>query len=62
MSPAEIVAMRDLEAAEQAVSDALMKLETARQRLADIMSRERQREQAKERPSLHLRLVVGARR
>ena len=54
--------MRNLEAAEQAVSDALLALETARQRLADIMSRERHHERAKEQARMHLRLVVGSRR
>ncbi|MGD1057588.1 MAG: hypothetical protein ABR992_09265 [Solirubrobacteraceae bacterium] len=62
MTTAEIAAMRDLEAAEQAVSHAVMAREAARERLAHIMSRERHLEQAKERPPLHLRLIIGARR
>jgi hypothetical protein len=62
MTPAEIAAMRDLEAAEQAVSNAVVAREAARKRLADIMSRERLGERAKDRARTHLRLVASSRR
>ena len=63
MTAAEIAAIRDLEAAEQAVSNAVSVREAARERLTVIMRRERRREQAKERSSpMHLRLIAGARR
>lgn len=53
--------MRDLETAEQAVSNAVVAREAARERLADIMSRERLRERAK-RTRTHLQLIAGSRR
>lgn len=62
MTPAEIEALRGLEVAEQAVSDAVLTREAARERLADIMSRERLRVRAKDRARTHLRLVAGSRR
>jgi hypothetical protein len=62
MTPAEIAAIRDLESAENAVNEAVMAREAARERLADIMSRERHRERAKEMRPMHLRLVTEARR
>jgi hypothetical protein len=61
MTPAEIAAMRDLEAAEKAVSDAVVARESARERLAAVMARERRREQTKDHPTVHLRLIAGAR-
>jgi hypothetical protein len=60
MTPAEIAAIRDLEAAENAVNEAMLARETARQRLTDIMRRERRREQARDHPQAHLRLIAGA--
>jgi hypothetical protein len=60
MTRAEIAAMRDLEAAEIAVSNAVLAREAARERLTDTMRRERRREQAREHPP-HLQLVAGTR-
>jgi hypothetical protein len=60
MTPAEIAAIRNLEAAENAVNEAMLAREAARQRLTDTMRRERRREQARERPQVHLRLIASA--
>jgi hypothetical protein len=60
MTPAEIAAIRDLEAAENVVNEAMLAREAARERLTDIMRRERRREQAREHPHVHLRLIASA--
>jgi hypothetical protein len=62
MTAAEIAAIRELEAAERAVGEAMLAREAARDRLTDIMRRERRLEQAREHPQVHLRLIAGARR
>jgi hypothetical protein len=50
--------MRELQAAEQAVDDALLTLEVARQHLAVVIRRESRQERTK--ASRHLRLIGGA--
>jgi exonuclease VII small subunit len=61
MTPAECVALRELEAAEQAVKDAVQALEAARERVSVVTRRETHRERAKTRARAHLRLVRAAR-
>ncbi len=53
--------MHELEAAEQAVKDAVLALNAARERVAAITHRETRRERAKTRARAHLRLVRVAR-
>jgi hypothetical protein len=57
MTPAESMALRELEAAEEAVAAALLALEAARERLAVVMRRERARARAR----AHLFVVRAAR-
>jgi hypothetical protein len=57
MTPAECVAMLELEASEHAVKDAVLALEAAREHLAVVIRRERRRERAKIRARTHLRVV-----
>jgi hypothetical protein len=61
MTPAEQEALCQLDAAEQAVNEALAAREAAHQRLEAITRRERRRAQAKASPR-HLRLIVGTKR
>ena len=56
-SEGEAAAAETTEAAPDKVAVAA---ETARQRLTDIMRRERRREQARDHPQVHLRLIAGA--
>jgi hypothetical protein len=53
MTPAELVALRNLEAAEQAVGRALAARDVARERLEAVTRRERRRESTR----AHLRVV-----
>jgi len=61
MTTAERVALRELEAAEQALSEALAARDTAHDRLEATTRRERRRERARS-STRHLRLIVGTRR
>jgi hypothetical protein len=60
MTPAEIAAMRKLEAAEQAVTDAVVALEAAREDVVVVTRREARRERHKNRARLHLHVVRAA--
>ena len=57
MTPAEVVAMRELEVAEQAVRSAVRALEDARAHLDLVTRRERRQERTKNRARAHLRIV-----
>jgi hypothetical protein len=57
MTPAEEVAMHELEAAEQAVRAAVRALEDARAHLDIVTRRERRHERTKTRARAHLRIV-----
>ncbi|HEX5853951.1 MAG TPA: hypothetical protein VFY36_12770 [Solirubrobacteraceae bacterium] len=61
MTPAECAAMRELEAAERAVKDAVQALEAAREWMTVVTRRETRRERAKTRARAHLRVVRAAR-
>jgi hypothetical protein len=54
MTPAEIVALRDLEAAERAVGQAVTAREVAREHLEAVIRREGRRERTR----AHLRVVT----
>ncbi len=60
MTWAECLAVRDVEAAEQAARDALLGLEAARERLALVTRRERRREQTEAKTRVHLRVVKAS--
>jgi hypothetical protein len=61
MTFAECAALRDVEAAEQAMRDAAARLEDAHERLAATTRRERRRERLKAGVDRHLELIAGAR-
>jgi hypothetical protein len=65
MTPAELVALREVEAAEQAVNDAMLALGAAREHLAVVIRRESRRKRARgylrvvKAPSLQPRLAFS---
>jgi hypothetical protein len=61
MTTAELVALRELEVAEQAISRAVMAREATRKHLEAVIRRESRRQRAKT-SACHLRLIVGAAR